>query len=144
MSTGPIVIEQAFGRPPSDVWAAITDPVQMRQWYFEMIADFRAEVGFETGFVVHSDGQDYLHRWCVTEVVPGEHIAYRWRYGDDPGDSAVTWSLAPGSAGTLLVFHHQGHETLLASRGDASARHDAFLAAWRFLIQDSLVEFLAR
>ena len=42
----PIIVEHSFDASAETVWRAITDVDQMRQWYFENIPDFRAEVGF--------------------------------------------------------------------------------------------------
>ena len=42
----------------------------MRQWYFENIPAFKAEVGFETQFEIHNQGRIFPHRWKVTKVVP--------------------------------------------------------------------------
>src|SRR5262249_49158465 len=53
---GPIVTEQTYRASPRRVWKAITDPEQMKNWFFSPIAAFKPEVGFETKFVVNSDG----------------------------------------------------------------------------------------
>ena len=42
-------------------WQAITDPEQMRQWYFPMLPDFKAEVGFSVEFNVECEGRNFLH-----------------------------------------------------------------------------------
>ncbi len=44
-------------------WQAITDPEQMRQWYFPMLPDFKAEVGFSVEFNVECEGGNFLHQW---------------------------------------------------------------------------------
>ena len=48
----PIVVEQAFHAPVEVVWNAITDKIQMRQWFFETINDFDPVPGSETQFNV--------------------------------------------------------------------------------------------
>ena len=95
-NTEPIVVEQTFDAPIAAVWKAITDKVQMPQWFFEPIADFEPRVGFETKFTVNSKGQDYEHLWKVIEVIPESRIVYEWRYGGYPGNSTVTWELSHG------------------------------------------------
>lgn len=42
-------------------WQAITDPERMRQWYFPMLPDFKAEVGFSVEFNVECVGRNFLH-----------------------------------------------------------------------------------
>jgi uncharacterized protein YndB with AHSA1/START domain len=92
--TEPIVVEETFDVPPEIVWKAITDPGQMRQWFFEQMNQFRPEVGFETKFEVQVEDRVFPHVWNVTEVIPGEKIAYGWRYDGYPGDGKVTWELS--------------------------------------------------
>ena len=85
----PIVIERTFQAPGDRVWRALTDPRQMRAWYFPMMEDFRAEVGFETRL----EKQDYVHIWKVITVVPKRKISYEWRLGGYPGNSLLTFEL---------------------------------------------------
>ena len=42
-------------------WQAITDLERMRQWYFPMLPDFKAEVGFSVEFNVECEGRNFLH-----------------------------------------------------------------------------------
>ena len=42
-------------------WQAITDLEQKRQWYFPMLPDFKAEVGFSVEFNVECEGRNFLH-----------------------------------------------------------------------------------
>ena len=102
----PIVVEQEFGVPIAAVWSAVTEIDQMRQWYFDNIPAFRAEVGFETQFNVYSDGRDFLHLWKVTEVVPLEKITYDWRYEKYAGDSWVSFELFERGETTKLRLTH--------------------------------------
>lgn len=142
MNTSPIVVERTYNAPVSVVWNAITDKDQMRQWYFEPLADFKPEVGFETEFDVQFEGQNYPHQWNVTEVVPETKIAYDWRYRGYPGDSSVTWELSETLDGTKLTLTHQGHETLLISQDDPTVRREGCEAGWAYFLHESLKAFL--
>lgn len=42
--TSPLVVERSYDAPPEQIWQAITDPEQMKKWYFDL-PGFRAEVG---------------------------------------------------------------------------------------------------
>ncbi|MHA1916673.1 MAG: SRPBCC family protein, partial [Promethearchaeota archaeon] len=75
----PIIVEQFFNASIESVWNAITNVDQMRQWYFENIPSFKAEVEFETQFNVQSQERNFLHMWKVTEVVPMKKIVYNWK-----------------------------------------------------------------
>jgi len=66
----------------------------MRQWYFPMLPDFKAEVGFSVEINVECEGRNFLHQWEVLDLDAGRRIVYSWRYGGVPGDSKVSWELA--------------------------------------------------
>ena len=51
----PIIVERTLNARPAMVWRALTDPEQMKQWYFE-IDGFKAEAGNEGSFNKHKDG----------------------------------------------------------------------------------------
>ncbi|AKA34099.1 SRPBCC family protein [Flagellimonas lutaonensis] len=89
----PIIIEKNIEVSKDQLWKALTDPGQMRQWFFENIPDFRPVVGFETEFPVVSDGKTFTHLWQVTEAKPHEKISYRWRYAEYGGDSVVHFQI---------------------------------------------------
>lgn len=49
-----VIVEHNFNTTIEQLWDTITKPEKMRQWFFDNIPDFKAEVGFETQFPVHS------------------------------------------------------------------------------------------
>ena len=53
----PIIVEETYNKPIDTVWSAITEPVQMRKWFFDNIPDFKPEVGFEIEFDVEAGGR---------------------------------------------------------------------------------------
>lgn len=142
MNGDPIVVEQTFNAPIAVVWKAITDKNQMRQWFFEPIADFEPEVGFETQFNVRFQDQDYPHLWKVTDAVPEKRIAYDWRYGGYPGISSVEWELSETPSGTKLKLTHAGLETFPQDHPVFS--RESGQAGWNYLLHESLKAFLER
>ncbi len=60
---------------------------------------------------MRSQEREFWHLWKVTEVVPGQKIAYHWDYDGYPGHSWVTWELTPTKAGTQRTLTHSGVET---------------------------------
>src|SRR5262249_58306920 len=86
LEKAPIIIERTFNAPAEAVWAALTEPAQMKQWYFPEIESFRPEPGFETQGNVRYAGQEDLHFWKVTEAVPKKKLAYGGRPAGVPGD----------------------------------------------------------
>ena len=138
--SGPIVVEQVYDAPLSEVWRAITDKDQMRQWYFEPMTDFVPRVGFETEFRVRCEGDDFLHQWKVTEVDEGKRIAYQWRYGGYPGDSVVTWELSQEGGGVKLTLTHEGQESI---QGHPLFSRENGIAGWTYFLQQNLKAFLS-
>jgi uncharacterized protein YndB with AHSA1/START domain len=136
----PIVVERIYEAPASVVWEAITDSEKMRRWYFEEMTDFRPEVGFETEFSVHHQGQDYVHQWKVIEVVPERKIAYQWRYGGYAGDSSVTWELSEAPGGTRLRLIAKGIETF--PQDNPAFRRESCRAGWEYFLHERLASFL--
>jgi len=138
----PIVIDEAYDAPMFAVWNAITNKDQMRQWFFEEMADFRPEVGFTTEFSVSFDGQNYLHQWRVTDVVPGRRIRYDWRYGGVPGGGSVTWELSPVPGGTKLHFTCEGIETF--PQDNPAFTRESCQGGWEYFLYERLKAHLTR
>lgn len=136
----PIVVEQSYGVSKSVLWNAITDPDQMRKWFFEPMEDFRPEAGFETEFHIHNEGKDYPHQWKIIEVIPGEKIVYDWRYRDLPGIGKVTWEVSGSSEGSHLKLRSEGLETF--PDDDPSFTREAGVAGWNYFICESLKGYL--
>ena len=40
MTTDPIIVTQSYAASMDDVWTAITDPNQMKKWFFATIETF--------------------------------------------------------------------------------------------------------
>jgi uncharacterized protein YndB with AHSA1/START domain len=140
MNTDPIVVEQTFNAPTAVVWRAITDPGQMRQWYFEPIVNFKPELGFESQFNVRCEERDFLHLWKVTDVVHKKRLAYRWRYDGYAGDSTVVWELSETPNGTRLLFTHVIHESF--PQDDPMFSRESGQAGWDYFVRERLKAFL--
>jgi len=136
----PIVVEATYAVDRSTVWAAITDPERMSQWYFEPIASFRPEVGFETQFTVRSQGKDWVHLWRVTEVVPESRIAYTFNYAGHEGDASVLWEMLDVAGGTRLRLTHTGIGTY--PKNEPAFQREMGVAGWTYFLQESLKGFL--
>lgn len=141
-SEPPIIIEQTFPCPLEKVWRAITDPAQMRQWYFEQLPDFQPVLGFKTRFDVEGPERTFPHVWEITEVVPGEKIVYNWHYEEYTGDSEVTFELQAQGDTTRLRLTH----TVLADFPDhiPEFARESGVQGWTFLITERLAAFLEK
>ncbi len=136
----PVVVEQSFAAPVETVWQALTDIVQMRQWYFDNIPAFKPEAGFETQFDIQNGGRNFRHMWKVTEVVPLNMIAYDWKYQEYPGDSQVIFELFKQDSGTKLRLTHRVREDFPEDIPEFS--RESCVEGWIFFIRKSLTEFL--
>jgi uncharacterized protein YndB with AHSA1/START domain len=133
-----IILERTLNAPVAQVWKALTDVDQMRQWYFDL-KEFKPQVGFEFEFVVEHDGNSYHHLCRVTDVIPEKKIAYTWQYKGEPGDSLVTFELFPERNKTRLKLTHAGIETF--PKTPAYARKN-FEAGWTAIIGSELKQFV--
>ncbi|MGD9548878.1 MAG: SRPBCC domain-containing protein [Candidatus Krumholzibacteriia bacterium] len=136
----PIVVELSVAASRHAVWKAITDPDDMRRWYFEQMEDFQPRVGFETRFTVRHGGRDYRHVWRVTEVVPQIKITYTWKYEGLPGEGATTWELSDSDGGTTLTLTNTGLESF--PRNDPAFTRESCEGGWRYFIKERLAHHL--
>ncbi|TCZ65872.1 SRPBCC family protein [Flaviaesturariibacter aridisoli] len=139
----PIQITQVLEAAPAKVWAALTQPDEMKQWYFD-IPGFHAEPGFEFSFNGGpEEGPVFVHRCRITEGLPPHLLAHTWRYEGYPGDTLVTFRLDPEEGDrTRLVLTHEGIETI-APHHPAFAREN-FVQGWTHIITKALPEYLAK
>ncbi|MEM7359926.1 MAG: SRPBCC domain-containing protein [Pseudomonadota bacterium] len=142
MNQGPIIVACEYPYSTSLVWQALTRPEQLRQWLFEPIDEFKAEVSFTTQFDVCVEEQSYTHLWEVSEVQPESRLVYRWRYVGYDGDSSVCWQLRPAGKGSHLVLTHSGVESF--PQDDPIFARETGVAGWEYLLNKSLRSFLER
>ncbi len=134
-AASPLVVERIFAAPVARVWAALTDPAALKEWFFE-VDGFAPKLGAEFRFTGEKDGEKYFHRGRITAVVPRKKLAFTWQYVDHAGSSLVTIELVPAGAGTKLRLTHEGLESL------AQFSRANFQKGWTHLIGDSLPEYL--
>jgi uncharacterized protein YndB with AHSA1/START domain len=88
--------ERRYDATPEEVWAALTEPAQVRNWFAEMTIEARAggRVTFEW-----SGGQK--EAGIVRVFDPPTTFEYTWENG-----SVVRFDVEPDGDGTLLVLDH--------------------------------------
>ncbi len=137
----PIIVKKLLNASLERVWEAITNPVQMRQWYFPDMPDFKPDVGFTTSFVMKSDEKNtFTALWEITEVVQFKKIAYNWRYEEFEGKGSVAFLLSPEKDKTWLALIQEGLETFPQNIPDFTK--ESCLAGWEYFIQNKLPGFL--
>jgi uncharacterized protein YndB with AHSA1/START domain len=106
----PVVVERSFNASSEQIWNALTNKDQMKQWYFD-IPEFKAIVGLEFTFAVEHEGTNWVHLCTVTDVKRNELIAYTWRYEGFAGNSHVKFEIIPDGKKTRLRITHSGLHT---------------------------------
>jgi uncharacterized protein YndB with AHSA1/START domain len=140
METMPIIIERTFNAPIEKVWQALTDRVQMEQWYFKL-EEFKPEVGFEFRFSGGPEDRSYLHICVITDVIPGEKLTHSWKYDGYTGQSYVSWELFDKGDKTTVVLTHTGLETFPNEPDFAKAN---FEMGWTHIVGTSLKNYLEK
>lgn len=138
----PITVEQIFDASLDIVWSAITEIDQMRQWYFENIPSFKAEIGFETQFNIENEARNFLHLWKVTEVQKGKMISYDWKYEEYPGNSFVVFELFELNNSTKLRLSHHIKESFPEDIPEFT--RESGIEGWTCLINKSLKEYIEK
>lgn len=133
-------IEKLLDAPIAQVWSAISNVDEMRQWYFN-VSDFKPELGFEFTFEGGTPEKTYVHLCKVTEVVPGKLLQYSWRYKDHEGDSLLTWELEARGEKTLLTLTHEGLDTFPKLPDFAK---NNFETGWTYFTSEALPKYLAK
>lgn len=126
----PIVLTIETAAAPDEVWAALTEPDRIAEWFTEA-----SPLG-DVGDVYRLDfGDGSVVEGVVTHVEPGRLFAHTWAWIDvEPSpETTVTWSIAPiAGGGTRITLTHGGW----AEAGvDEATRHD-HEAYWSGYLED--------
>ena len=135
-----IIVEQNFNCSKIRVWEAITEPEQMKQWFFNNIPFFEPRVGFQTSFNVQSGDRNFNHIWKIMDVVPYKSIKYHWSYEEYKGEGIVTFDLIEKDNQTILRLTNDGLESFPKDIPEFS--RDSCRAGWEFFIRKNLREHL--
>ncbi|NER15027.1 SRPBCC domain-containing protein [Leptobacterium flavescens] len=136
----PVIVEQVFKISIDELWDSITQLPLMKQWFFENIEEFEAEVGFSTRFNVHSEGRDFLHLWEITEADAPRKIVYNWKYEGYEGDSFVSFELFEQKGGSKLRLTHRVTQDFTSDVPEFN--RDSCLNGWKYFISGNLKDFL--
>ena len=131
-----VIVEKVLHASVEQVWKAISDKDEMKQWYFDL-EDFKAEKGFTFRFKGGpEEGPEYVHICEVTEVIHNKKLTYSWRYEGFPGISHVTWELEAKGDNTLLTLTHTGLDTIAPAGPDFALSN--FKEGWNDFVNKAL------
>jgi len=110
-------IKRFINAPRDRVYAAWTDPAQLRQWFGpekvqtrNLIADARVGGKFRWD-LTNSEGEKMTCRGEYRELQPGKKIVFTWQWDDDEDwanhTSVVTVELSDRDSGTELRLIHE-------------------------------------
>jgi uncharacterized protein YndB with AHSA1/START domain len=110
-------IKRLIKAPRDRVYAAWTDPAQLKQWFGpenvqtrELIAEARAGGKFRWD-LTNSEGEKMTCRGEYRELQPGKKIVFTWQWDDDETwenhTSIVTVELDDVAGGTELRLTHE-------------------------------------
>ena len=110
-----VTIERRIKAAPTRVYAALTEPSQMMQWWgpdagptLRAEADVRPGGRFSIVFRL-LNGEEHNPTGVYREVVPGKKLVFTWEWPGMPErESLVTFLLEPIEGGTRLTLIHEG------------------------------------
>jgi uncharacterized protein YndB with AHSA1/START domain len=133
-----LTLEREINAPADLVWKALTDFKLLKQW-MPFFPEFKAEVGFETRFLLGRDkDHQYSHIVKILEVEPGKKLTYTWYYEGYPGMSHVTYELFAKGDKTIVVLTHLVTEAFPPD--DPAFSKENFSEGWTYTI-DGLKKF---
>jgi len=141
MTYDPIVIERTFDAKAEQIWKAITDKNEMKQWYFD-ISEFKPEPGFVFTFHAGDEKKQYLHICTVMEVIPDKKISYTWAYENIPVETLVTFELEAEDDKTTLKLTHVGVENFPVENNEFAKEN--FIEGWTHIIGTALKDYLEK
>ena len=140
MNSNVVQLERVFDASVAIIWKALTDKVEMKKWYFDLV-EFKAEVGFKFSF---SGGpcaeKQYVHVCEVTEVIPEKKLTYSWSYEGYAGMSHVSFELSAQGEKTLFKLTHTGLETFGQNNSDFAI--SSFREGWDYFVNQSLEKYV--
>lgn len=138
----PIIVMQLLNAPIEQIWEALTNVEQMRQWYFNVIPNFQPKVSFKTSFLITNEGRNFTHNWKVTEVIPNTKISYTWTFDEYPGESISIFELSKKEHKTLLTVTSEIIKDFPSDIPEF--KRESGVAGWEYLIKESLLKFLEK
>lgn len=135
-----VIVKEKVNAPVEKVWNALTDKVQMKEWYFD-IPDFAPELHTEFSFYGGSQDDKYHHHCEILEVAPQQKLKHTWTYPEISKEKTlVKWELEKDGDGTVVTLTHKGLENFDHLGKDFS--HQSFENGWSEIVGKSLKSFV--
>lgn len=112
MTVPSVTLVRRIKAPPARIWAAVTDPAQMAQWWgpdagetLSAEADVRPGGRYSVVFRM-LNGMEGNPTGTYREIVPEQKLVFTWELARE-ADSVVTILLASVEGGTELTLTHE-------------------------------------
>lgn len=136
MNKNSLITETIIHASPIELWKLITDRDAMKTWYFD-IPDFSLVEGANFTFKGKGEGEKYIHKGVILDIVPLYRLTYSWAYKEYPGESEVTFQLnSVGKNKTRVTIIHSGIESF--PKDDPNFARESFTAGWHSILNESL------
>jgi uncharacterized protein YndB with AHSA1/START domain len=125
----PIVLSIETPADTETVWAALTDPDRVTEWFTDV-----SPLG-APGDPYRIDFGDSAVEGVIVDVQQGRRFAYTWRWeaADDDEQTLVSWMIEPvGDDGTRISLEHTGWP---ATTRDDTTRDD-HAGYWQAYLED--------
>lgn len=140
-SNPPILLDFEYKKSINEVWEAITVPTKMKDWFFEQMEDFKAQVGFKTAFPVFSSDRTFTHLWKVLTVEPLKKITTQWTYTEYPGEGHVTFLVDKiDDTTTKLTLINEVVSDFPTNVAEFT--RDSCTAGWNYFLKERLAAYL--
>jgi uncharacterized protein YndB with AHSA1/START domain len=110
-------IKRFINAPRERVYAAWTDPVQLKEWWgpkevrtLKIVADIRVGGKYRWN-LVNQEGEEMSVFGEYRELVPGKKVVFTWKWDDDEAwenyTSEVSVEFSDRDGGTELLLKHE-------------------------------------
>jgi len=131
-----VIVQQIFKANVSQVWKALTQPVTLRRWFYE-IPGFKARSGTSFQF----KGFGFQNKGTVVEAIPGHKLRLALSSGKGY-ESLVTYELMQEQENvTILRVIHEGLDRF---PGELISNYVRFMEQWQQLVRNNLRDLLKK
>src|SRR5690606_28600692 len=136
-----VTITQQLNASLDKVWDAITQPTQMKIWFFN-VHQHDLKVGNVFTFYGNEKEKTYLHRCEILKIMPQAELEHTWEHPDkSDGKSVLHWQLTKiDDETTSLTITHSGLESFADAGPEFAPEHYEF--GWKGIIYISLRNYL--
>ena len=99
-----LFFEKSLDTSPQMVWRVLTDPQHLKVWYFDFSDQWSLEIGHVFEWTAGTpDGQIWLHRGMIIEVIPERKLSHTWEYPGYIGRAQLAWEIVPVTQTSTLL-----------------------------------------